>query len=72
MAEYDYEEGAFMALYFLLTFLVIVLVPLTWSLIPTMSKYNSDSNFKCTDVVIFSPFLSQSLKKLKAASVRSV
>ena len=38
MAEYDYEEGGFMALYFLLTFLVIALIPLTTSsLIPSLS-----------------------------------
>lgn len=38
MAEYDYEEGGFMALYFVLTFLIIVLIPLTTSsLIPSFS-----------------------------------
>lgn len=42
MAEYDYEEGGFMALYFLLTFLTIVLIPLTSSsLIPSFSMHLS-------------------------------
>ncbi|KAF8334977.1 Sec63 Brl domain-containing protein [Cantharellus anzutake] len=43
MADYDYEEGAFMALYFLLTFLVIILIPLTWSLIPTLRTEEIES-----------------------------
>jgi preprotein translocase subunit Sec63 len=38
MADYDYEEGGFMALYFVLTFLTIVLIPLTSSyLLPSFS-----------------------------------
>ena len=39
MAEYDYDEGGFMALYFLLTFLIIVLFILTPSLIPSWRAY---------------------------------
>ena len=39
MADYDYEEGGFMALYFVLTFLTIILIPLTSSyLIPSFSQ----------------------------------
>jgi len=39
MADYDYEEGGFMALYFVLTFLTIILIPLTSSyLLPSFSK----------------------------------
>ena len=41
MAEYDYDEGGFMALYFLLTFLIIVLFILTPSLIPSLRAYSS-------------------------------
>ena len=38
MADYDYEEGGFMALYFVLTFLTIILIPLTSSyLVPSFS-----------------------------------
>jgi preprotein translocase subunit Sec63 len=38
MADYNYEEGGFMALYFVLTFLTIILIPLTSScLIPSLS-----------------------------------
>lgn len=39
MAEYDYEAGGFMSLYFVLTFLIIALIPLTSSLIPSLSPY---------------------------------
>jgi len=39
MADYDYEEGGFMALYFVLTFLTIILIPLTSSyLVPSLSR----------------------------------
>lgn len=57
MAEYDYEEGGFMALYFLLTFLIIVLIPLTSSsLIPSFSMpavaFLSISLFDASDFAI--------------------
>jgi translocation protein SEC63 len=36
MAEYNYDGG--LAAYFLLTFLALVLIPLTWSLVANLSK----------------------------------
>ncbi|KAF8306252.1 hypothetical protein DL93DRAFT_2065614 [Clavulina sp. PMI_390] len=43
MAEYDYEEGGFMALYFILTFLIIILIPLSTStLVPSFKKDTSN------------------------------
>ncbi|TDL14651.1 hypothetical protein BD410DRAFT_757056 [Rickenella mellea] len=47
MANYTYDEGGGMASYFLLTFLSLVLVPLTYTLLPTSKKAQSDG-CQCT------------------------
>jgi hypothetical protein len=36
MAEYNYDGG--LAAYFLLTFLALILIPLTWSIVANLSK----------------------------------
>ena len=39
MAQYQYDEGGNMAAYFMLSFLTLILVPLTCSLLPSRSKF---------------------------------
>ena len=38
MAQYQYDEGGNMAAYFMLSFLTLILVPLTYSLLPSRSE----------------------------------
>ena len=38
MANYNYDEGGNMSAYFVITFLVFVLVPLTISILPSTSE----------------------------------
>ena len=47
MANYNYDEAGNMAAYFLLTFLSIILIPLTIS-----SLTPSKSNYTCSVVII--------------------
>lgn len=38
MAQYQYDEGGGMAAYFMLSFLTLILVPLSYSLVPSKSE----------------------------------
>jgi hypothetical protein len=51
MAEYNYDGG--LAAYFLLTFLALILIPLTWSLVANLSKYSRhlDLHFALTSQI---------------------
>ena len=44
MANYHYDEAGNMAAYFVITFLAIILIPLTLSLLSTSSKGHGWSN----------------------------
>ena len=59
MADYAYDEGGSMALYFLLTFLAVVLIPMTLSISPSKFCVSSEDtdltlvqkDAKCSQVV---------------------
>ncbi|KAH8118300.1 Sec63 Brl domain-containing protein [Phellopilus nigrolimitatus] len=48
MANYQYDEGGSMAAYFMLTFLSLILVPLTFTLLFSTSKKNEFNGCKCS------------------------
>lgn len=43
MAHYQYDEGGGMAAYFMLSFLTLILVPLSYSLVPSKSALSMSS-----------------------------
>ena len=43
MADYNYDESGNMAAYFILTFLLVVLIPFTLSSTASLSTWNPDT-----------------------------